>query len=199
MKRILILTLVLLMTIMGTASATKSKFKDPNFDFKNTINIYLAEAKYTPYNVSKDFREDGDPVNRALNAVRTAMAKKNKYLVVPPEEPTRARVDLSLVVHCLGTFTYWREPWIEERVENEKIEKTDKNGKKTTYTFPVKKVIQHPGKWITDAYAGVEFTLKDRNTGRTIYNLRDDRKREEIESYDGMLNRIATDFVNDLK
>lgn len=199
MKRILILTLVLLMTIMGTASATKSKFKDPNFDFKNTINIYLAEAKYTPYNVSKDFREDGDPVNRALNAVRTAMAKKNKYLVVPPEEPTRARLDLSLVVHSLGTFTYWREPWVEERVENEKIEKTDKHGKKTTYTFPVKKVIQHPGKWITDAYAGVEFTLKDRRTGRTVYNLRDDRKREEIESYDGMLNRIATDFVNDLK
>ena len=62
MKKILVLTLVLLMTIMGTTSASKSKFKDPNFDFKNMINIYLAEAKYTPYNVSKDFREDGDPV-----------------------------------------------------------------------------------------------------------------------------------------
>ena len=199
MKKILVLTLVLLMTIMGTASASKSKFKDPNFDFKNMINIYLAEAKYTPYNVSKNFREDGDPVNRALNAVRTAMAKKNKYLVVPPEEPTRARVDLSLVVHSLGTYTYWREPWVEERIENEKIVKKDKYGKETTYTFPVKRVIQHPGRWITDAYAGVEFTLKDRNTGRTVYNLRDDRKREEIESYDGMLNRICADFVNDLK
>ena len=199
MKKLFILTLVLLMAIMGTASASKSKFKDPNYDFKNFVNIYLAQATYTPYNISKDFKEDGDPVNRALNAVRTAMAKKNKYLIVPPEEPSRARLDLHLVVHRLGNFTYWREPWVEEVIENEKYEKKDKNGNKTTYTIPVKRVIQHPGKWITDAYAEVEFTLKDRNTGRVVFNLRDDRKREEVEGYDGMLNRIATDFVNDLK
>jgi len=199
MKKLFVLTLVLMMTILGTASASKSKFKDPNYDFKNFVNIYLAEATYIPYSTSKDFKEDGDPANRALNAVRTAMAKKNKYLIVPPEEPTRARLDLYLAVHRLGTFTYWREPWVEERVENEKYEKKDKDGKTTTYTIPVRRVIQHPGKWITDAFAEVEFTLKDRNTGRVVFNLRDDRKREEAEGYDGMLNRIAMDFVNDLK
>lgn len=199
MKKLFILVLVLMMTIMGTASASKSKFKDPKYDFRNIVNIYLAEAVYAPSNIMNNFKEDGDPANRALNAVRTAMAKKNKYLIVPPEEPSRARLDLSLVVHRLGTFMYWRAPWVEEVVNHEKYERKDKYGHKTTYTVPVRRIVQHPGKWITDAYAEVEFTLRDRNTGRTVYNLRDDRKREDIDGYDGMLNRIATDFVNDLK
>lgn len=199
MKKILVLTLVLLLMIMGTASASKSKFKDPKFDFKNIVNIYLAEAVYKPYHQEMEgYKEDSDPDKRALNAVRMAMAKKNKNLVVPPDEPTRARLDLSLVVHRLGTYTYWKEPWTEETYENQKIERKDKHGKKETITIPVKKVIHHPGEWITNAYAEVEFTLTDRSTGRTVYNCRDDRWRQD-KSYDGMLNRISADFVNDLK
>ena len=199
MKKLFILTLVLLMAIMGTVSASKSKFKDPRYDFKSITNIYLAESVYNPEKKHwKDLRHDDNLVNRTLNPLRTAMAKKNKYLVVPPEEPARCRVDLTLTVHLVGTYTYWKEPWTEETYENEKIVKRDKDGKETTYTFPVRKVIHHPGKWITNAYAEVEFTLKDRATGRTVYNCRDDRARDDG-GYDGMLNRICNDFVNDLK
>ena len=199
MKRLFILVLVLMMTVMGTASASKSRFKDPHYNFHHISNIYLAKAAYTPYNIQKKFKADGNPANRALNAVRTAMAKKNKYLIVPPEKPFRARLNLILQVHRLGTYTYWRAPWTEEKYEDEKYERRDRYGRKTTWTVPVRRVVHHPGKWVTDAYAEVEFTLKDRSTGRTVYNLRDDRKREDADGYDGMLNRIATDFVNDLK
>ncbi len=199
MKKLFVLLLVLLMSVANTVSASKSRFKDPNYKFSNITNIYLAEAAYKPYDNSEDFRADSDPVQRTLNALRTAMAKNNKYLAVPPDGPEKARLDLILTVHRLGTFTYWREPWTEETYENKKYEKKDKHGNKTTYTVPVRKVIQHPGKWITDAYAEIEFTLKDRNTGRTVYDCRDDRKRTDESGYDGMLNRISADFVNDLK
>ena len=199
MKRILILTLVLLMTIMGTASASKSKFKDPNYSFGNIMNIYLAECVYTPKtNLPHDLQEDSNPTGRALNALRTAVAKKNKNLIVPPDEPNRARVDLHLVVHTLATYTYWKEPWFEEVYENKKITERGKDGKERIITIPVKRVIQHPGQWITNAYAEVEFTLKDRSTGRTVYNCIDTRERQDA-GYDGMLNRICADFVNDLK
>ena len=199
MKKLFILILVLLMAIMGTASASKSKFKDPRYDFKNITSVYLADSSYNPDNKQwKDFKHDSDPVKRALNALRTAMAKKNKYVAVPPDEPGRTKLDLNLTVHCLGTYTYWKEPWTEERYENEKIVKKDKYGKEQSWTIPVKKTIHHPGKWITNAYAEVEFTLKDRTTGRTVYNCRDDRARDDG-GYDGMLNRICNDFVNDLK
>ena len=43
MKKLFILALVLLMGIMGTASASKSRFKDPNYNFGNIMNVYLAE------------------------------------------------------------------------------------------------------------------------------------------------------------
>ena len=86
MKKIIILTLVLLMAIMGSASASKSKFKDPNYSFGNIMNIYLAECVYSPKsNFPHDLQEDSNPTGRALNALRTAMAKKNKNLIVPPE------------------------------------------------------------------------------------------------------------------
>ena len=199
MKRILILTLVLLMTIMGTASASKSKFKDPNYSFGNIMNIYLAECVYTPKtNLSHDVQEDSNPTGRALNSLRTALAKKNKNLIIPPDEPTRAKVDLHLAVHTLATYTYWKEPWVEEVYENKKITERDKDGRERSITIPVKRIVQHPGYWVTNAYAEVEFTLKDRSTGRTVYNCIDTRERQDA-GYDGMLNRICADFVNDLK
>ena len=199
MKKLFILILVLLMGIMGTASASKSKFKDPNYSFGNIMNIYLAECVYTPKtNLPHDLQEDSNPTGRALNALRTAVAKKNKNLIVPPDEPARAIVDLHLVVHTLATYTYWKEPWFEEVYENKKITERGKDGKERIITIPVKRVIQHPGQWITNAYAEVEFTLKDRSTGRTVYNCIDTRERQDA-GYDGMLNRICADFVNDLK
>lgn len=199
MKKLFVFVLVLMMTIMGTVSASKSRFKDPHYNFSNIGNIYLIKAAYTPYKNPLKFKTDGDPANRTLNALRTAMAKKNKYLIVPPEQPYRTRLDLILEVHRLGTYTHWKAPWIEERYEDEKYERRDRYGRKETWTVPVRRVIRHPGRWVTDAYAEVEITLKDRNTGRTVYNIRDDRKREDESGYDGMLNRICTDFVNDLK
>ena len=199
MKKLFILVLVLLMGIMGTASASKSKFKDPNYSFGNIMNVYLAECVYSPKsNQQHDLQEDSNPTGRALNSLRTAMAKKSKNLIVPPDEPTRAKVDLHLVVHTLATYTYWKEPWFEETYENKKITERDKDGRERTITIPVKRVIQHPGQWITNAYVEVEFTLKDRNTGRTVYNCIDTRERQDA-GYDGMLNRICADFVSDLK
>ena len=199
MKKLFILTLVLLMTIMGSASASKSKFKDPNYNFSNVMNLYLAECVYTPKsNHPHDLQEDSNPTGRALNSLRTALAKKNKNLIIPPEEPTRARLDLLLAVHTLATYTYWKEPWVEEIYENKKIVEKGRDGRERSITIPVKRLIQHPGEWITNAYAEVEFTLKDRNTGHTVYNCIDTRERQDS-GYDGMLNRICNDSVTDLK
>ena len=199
MKKILILTLVLLMAIMGTASASKSRFKDPNYSFGTIMNLYLAECVYTPKtNLSHDLQEDSNPTGRTLNSLRTALAKKNKNLIIPPDEPTRAKVDLHLAVHTLATYTYWKEPWVEEVYENKKITERDKDGRERSITIPVKRIVQHPGYWVTNAYAEVEFTLKDRSTGRTVYNCIDTRERQDA-GYDGTLNRICADFVNDLK
>ncbi|MBR0293821.1 MAG: hypothetical protein IJQ91_05370 [Acidaminococcaceae bacterium] len=199
MKKLFILTLVLLMTIMGSASASKSKFKDPNYNFSNVMNLYLAECVYTPKSSHPhDLQEDSNPTGRALNSLRTALAKKNKNLIIPPEEPTRARLDLLLAVHTLATYTYWKEPWVEEIYENKKIVEKGRDGRERSITIPVKRLIQHPGEWITNAYAEVEFTLKDRSTGRTVYNCIDTRERQDS-GYDGMLNRICNDFVSDLK
>ena len=199
MKKLFILTLVFMMTIMGSASASKSKFKDPNYNFSNIMNLYLAECVYTPKsNHPHDLQEDSNPTGRALNALRTAIAKKNKNLIIPPEEPARARLDLHLAVHTLATYTYWKEPWVEEIYENKKIVEKGRDGRERSITIPVKRLIQHPGEWITNAYAEVEFTLKDRNTGHTVYNCIDTRERQDS-GYDGMLNRICNDFVSDLK
>ena len=199
MKKLFILTLVFMMTIMGSASASKSKFKDPNYNFGNVMNLYLAECVYTPKsNHPHDLQEDSNPTGRALNSLRTAIAKKNKNLIIPPEEPTRARLDLHLAVHTLATYTYWKEPWVEEIYENKKIVEKGRDGRERSITIPVKRLIQHPGEWITNAYAEVEFTLKDRNTGHTVYNCIDTRERQDS-GYDGMLNRICNDFVSDLK
>ncbi|SFE23526.1 hypothetical protein [Succiniclasticum ruminis] len=199
MKKLFILTLVLMMTFMGSVSASKSKFKDPNYNFSNIMNLYLAECVYTPKsNHPHDLQEDSNPTGRALNSLRTALAKKNKNLIIPPEEPTRARLDLLLAVHTLATYTYWKEPWVEEIYENKKIVEKGRDGRERSITIPVKRLIQHPGEWITNAYAEVEFTLKDRNTGHTVYNCIDTRERQDS-GYDGMLNRICNDFVNDLK
>ena len=199
MKKLFIFVLVFLMGFMGTASASKSRFKDPNYSFSNIMNVYLAECTYAPKsNHPHDLQEDSNPTGRALNSLRTAMAKKNKNLIVPPDEPTRARLDLHLTVHTLATYTYWKEPWFEEVYENKKITERDRDGRERTITIPVKRVVQHPGQWITNAYAEVEFTLQDRSTGRTVYNCIDTRERQDS-GYDGMLNRICNDFVNDLK
>ena len=199
MKKFFILALILVMTVMGTASASKSKFKDPNYSFGNVMNIYLAECVYTPKtNQPHDLQEDSNPTGRALNSLRTAMAKKSKNLIVPPDEPTRARLDLHLVVHTLATYTYWKEPWDEETYENKKITEKGRDGKERTITIPIRRIIHHPGQWITDAYAEVEFTLKDRSNGKTVYNCIDTRSRQDS-GYDGMLNRICNDFVSDLK
>ena len=199
MKKLFILTLVLMMTVMSSASASKSKFKDPNYNFSNIMNLYLAECVYSPRsNHPHDLQEDSNPTGRALNSLRTAIAKKNKNLIIPPEEPARARLDLHLAVHNLATYTYWKEPWVEEIYENKKIVEKGRDGKERSITIPVKRLIQHPGEWITNAYAEVEFTLKDRNTGRTVYNCIDTRERQDS-GYDGMLNRICNDFVSDLK
>ncbi len=199
MKKLFILTLALMMIIMGSASASKSKFKDPNYNFSNIMNLYLAECVYTPKsNHPHDLQEDSNPTGRALNSLRTAIAKKNKNLIIPPEEPARARLDLHLAVHTLATYTYWKEPWVEEIYENKKIVEKGRDGRERSITIPVKRLIQHPGEWITNAYAEVEFTLKDRNTGHTVYNCIDTRERQDS-GYDGMLNRICNDFVSDLK
>ena len=174
MKKLFILTLVLMMTVMSSASASKSKFKDPNYNFSNIMNLYLAECVYSPKsNHPHDLQEDSNPTGRALNSLRTALAKKNKNLIIPPEEPTRARLDLHLAVHTLATYTYWKEPWVEEIYENKKIVEKSRDGRERSITIPVKRLIQHPGEWITNAYAEVEFTLKDRSTGRTVYNCID--------------------------
>ena len=199
MKKLFILTLVLMMTVMSSASASKSKFKDPNYNFSNIMNLYLAECVYSPRsNHPHDLQEDSNPTGRALNSLRTALAKKNKNLIIPPEEPTRARLDLHLAVHTLATYTYWKEPWVEEIYENKKIVEKSRDGRERSITIPVKRLIQHPGEWITNAYAEVEFTLKDRNTGHTVYNCIDTRERQDS-GYDGMLNRICNDFVGDIK
>ncbi|MEE3455812.1 MAG: hypothetical protein VZQ29_09330, partial [Succiniclasticum sp.] len=133
MKKLFILVLVLLMGIMGTASASKSRFKDPNYSFSNIMNVYLAECTYAPKsNQPHDLQEDSNPTGRALNSLRTAMAKKNKNLIVPPDEPTRARLDLHLTVHTLATYTYWKEPWFEEVYENKKITERDRDGRERT-------------------------------------------------------------------
>ena len=130
MKKLFILVLVLLMEIIGTSSAAKSRFKDPNYNFGNIMNVYLAECTYAPKtNQPHDLQEDSNPTGRALNSLRTAMAKKNKNLIVPPDEPTRARLDLHLAVHTLATYTYWKEPWIEEVYENKKITERDRDGR----------------------------------------------------------------------
>ena len=199
MKKLFILTLVLMMTVMSSASASKSKFKDPNYNFSNIMNLYLAECVYSPRsNHPHDLQEDSNPTGRALNSLRTALAKKNKNLIIPPEEPTRARLDLHLAVHTLATYTYWKEPWVEEIYENKKIVEKSRDGRERSITIPVKRLIQPPGEWTTNAYAEVEFTLKDRSTGRTVYNCIDTRERQDS-GYDGMLNRICNDFVSDVK
>ena len=73
MKKLFILVLVLLIGIMGTASASKSRFKDPNYSFSNIMNVYLAECTYAPKaNQPHDLQEDSNPTGRALNSLRTA-------------------------------------------------------------------------------------------------------------------------------
>ena len=99
---------------------------------------------------------------------------------------------------CLSEKPSWKEPWVEEIYENKKIVEKSRDGRERSITIPVKRLIQHPGEWITNAYAEVEFTLKDRSTGRTVYNCIDTRERQDS-GYDGMLNRICNDFVSDVK
>ena len=48
MKKLFILTLVLLMAIMGTVSASKSKFKDPRYDFKSLRTFIWQNPFITP-------------------------------------------------------------------------------------------------------------------------------------------------------
>ena len=176
MKKLFILTLVLLMTIMGSASASKSKFKDPNYNFSNVMNLYLAECVYTPKsNHPHDLQEDSNPTGRALNSLRTALAKKNKNLIIPPEEPTRARLDLHLAVHTLATYTYWKEPWVEEIYENKKIVEKSRDGRERSITIPVKKEVIHPRAIGLPCLRRSGVYAERPHTGRTVYNCIDTR------------------------
>ena len=188
--------LLVCMLLSNVTFASKSKFKDPQYPFNQITAVNLKNAVYEPYTTGDDFKEDNDPVNRTLNALRTAFAKSKIQL---DEESKNGNVDLTMSVHQLGTFTYWSGPWVEEVFDYQPVYRHHYHHRHNDIIYiPIRRTVVHPGRWITDAYAEVEFTVKDAKTGRMIYNVRDERQRQDT-SYDGMLKRICNDFVKDIK
>ena len=198
MKKVLALCFILVMVFANVGFASKSKFKDSNYDFHNMRNFYLSNILYKSGVMPENFREDSNPTNRVLNALHNAFIKQGKQLLTQPDDMNYTNVDLEVIVYCLGINKHWQEPYYEDVYENEKVVRKDSSGKEVTWKVPRHRTVYHPGKWIFDAYAEIEFNLIDRDTGKVIYNLRDDRKRDNSDSYDGMLNRICNDFIKDL-
>jgi len=197
MKRIFVLALVLLMAFAGTVSATKSKFKDPSFNSKTVVRFNLAEANHIGREKEYHSAEARDAVQRVVNALKSAMAKHQKTLLESQDTSIPAKYNLYLTVNGLGSYQKWHEPWDETVTENKKVVGKDKNGKDVIVTVPVKRIVHHPGYYYTVSYAEIELTVKDRDTGKTVYNCIDERSREG--DYTGMVKRICADFANDLK
>jgi len=168
MRKLLLLLLVFLMALSGTAGATKSKFKDPSFDTRNVTRFNLAEAVHIGQAKQYHSEEAADAAQRAVNALRAALAKLQKTVITDGDSSVPAKYDLHLVVHGLGSYQQWHEPWDEKVTENKKVVGKDKHGKDVVVTVPVERIVHHPGYYSTVSYAEIELTVKDRETGKTF-------------------------------
>ena len=198
MKKIFILSLLLLFMFTGSVFASKNKFKDNLYDFKNINIINLVEASYEPVEEDADFTEDSAPVDRVLNQLRTLASKKGISILLEDDYSDKADVDLYLVVHKLG--------WTEIVTDSEPVVVHHHHGRHHHHHHsgeivyvPVTRPVYHPGQWITDAYVEVEFFVKDHKTNKVVYSVRDDRQRQSTNDYSGMVKRICNDFLKDIK
>ena len=121
MKKIFVLSLLLLFMLTGSVFASKNKFKDNLYDFKNINIINLVEASYEPVEEDADFTEDSAPVDRIVNTLRTLASKKGISILLEEDYSDKADDDLYLVVHKLGTYRYWRGPWTEIVTDSEPV------------------------------------------------------------------------------
>lgn len=205
MKKIFIFSLLLLFMFTGSVFASKNKFKDNLYDFKDINIINLVEASYEPVEEDADFTEDSAPVDRIVNTLRTLASKKGISILLEEDYSDKADVDLYLVVHKLGTYRYWREPWTEIVTDSEPVVVHHHHSRHHHHHsgeivyVPVTRPVYHPGQWITDAYVEVEFFVKDYKTNKVVYSVRDDRQRQSTNDYSGMIKRICNDFLKDLK
>ena len=206
MKKIFILSLLLLFMFTGPVFASKNKFKDNLYDFKNVDIINLVEASYEPV-VDVDFTEDNAPVDRVLNQLRTLASKKGISILLEENYSDKADVDLYLIVHKLGTYRYWRQPWTEIVTDSEPVVVHRYHGRHHHHHHhsdeivyvPVTHPVYHPGQWIMDSYVEIEFIVKDHKTNKVVYSVRDDRQRQSTNDYSGMIKRICNDFLKDIK
>lgn len=199
MKKILLILLALLTLVMGTAYADKNRFKDATYNFQKIHSIHLSSISNQLSPASNTNMPATDPGVKVEIALRNALLKRNVQLMSGEEAfGVIHQADVSVTIRKLGSGRWWKAPWDEEVTENEKTIAKDEHGHDVVVYIPVQRYIHHDGEWQYEAYADLDLTLKDMDTGKIVYTVQDNRVRGGTTDFEGMLGRICGDFAKDV-
>ncbi len=196
MRRVLFLAFICLLVLSGTAFAERELYKDSEYDFSSIHEFSLACAKHVR-NIDTDlFREDVNPAQRVFGCLQNVFAMKNRYVIVPPFDDSRCQADLYITVFMLGTSKRWHALSSVRNVDD-KLSFGKIGHKDFSWVVPLRKSFRRKGYYINDGYADIELVVRDRKTGKVVYQCRDSRK-EKATGYDLLMRNICDGFVNDM-
>lgn len=199
MKKILLVLLALLTLIMGTAYADKNRFKDNTYNFRKIHSIHLTDVFNQLSPASNTNMPAADASTKVEIALRNALQKRNVTMLGDAEAfGVIHQADVIVTIHKLGSGRWWKAPWEETITENEKTIAKDRYGHDVIVYLPVQRTIHHDGEWEYEAYADLDLTVKDIDTGKVVYTIQDNRFRGGTTDYEGMLGRICGDFAKDI-
>lgn len=177
--------LCILFLATSVAQAKRAQWKSPTFDFDTVKAVYVHSdlTTTTEANISEF---------EALKIEELLLAGQkylNKYRIV--KDPELADLFVNVKISNWGKNRYWQEPHTYTAYEN--ITYTDKDGKKSTLSIPVKKT--QPGYYFYKNYFTARFTVTDVN-GERLFEIVDTR--EDAKNAHSMFGRAVKDFYKDL-
>lgn len=176
-----LLIMMSLLVVSSVVFAENVEQKDDSFKYSTVYNVYIEPDLLLNDDVSM-------PDLDKLKATK-AMSENIKYLknYTISETPEKADVSARVIITSWGYESKWHEP--EEYITHETITHTDKDGKTSVTTIPIKR--ERPGYTATVGFFSATFEALDKN-GVVIYQRIDSRE-DYKKPYD-MFNRAVQDF-----
>ena len=208
MKKIGLCLLLLVMLVVGSASAEKIKYKDPAFTFKSYKTVAVTDILPVEYKALPDEEFISDPTvdSKITTLLRSALIKKGIGLETPDQEKSgsvpssavQTTPAFSVKVYRAGYNRYYNEAWLENREVIKEFRFVDRHGDENFAQIPINETVAHPAGYSYVARIDLEFNVINPQTGKIAYTVRDSRERGGETDIDGMLTRACNDFVGDL-
>ena len=188
-KKIFLITALMITLLTATAFAEKTDWSDKNYNFGEIKTVLIDEVEF-----NEDV--DSDVMEKVLQEDFLKNATHTKEIEIV--ESGSADVYVKAKVTEWSSSYYIRPAYTTWEKKERRRERKRSDGKKETEIYYVEVPVEHPAQRIDTSTIKMRFDVCDSSTDEVIFSREEIRTKDSANGHRGMFGRITKSFFDDL-